>query len=284
VKPPIPYLHGLTLGDVTIFYDSKVKKYRVHIETTHPAMEKVFIYAFQSYSLDGVIRKYPTKGGAVPYRWTLYTWINPQLGKILSNKDLGIVDIYAQKLENIAAFISGLMDSDGSIIISIKRRKRLNYKPIVEYEIGLFNSNKELLIKIMKAMKMFNISLNIRKNCDLTKKTIRRGKRIVWELYTSRTSEIKKLLPLLLSHMKNSERIERALLLKSITEGKVPKDPTLIAELREKINSKISRKVHEYIKWARECYKNKIKYLIYSDGTIVEQKVKIKDLSGRLLG
>ena len=57
MKPPIPYLHGLTMGNIAIFYDNRVKKYRVHIETTHPAMEKVFIYAFQPYSLDRIISK-----------------------------------------------------------------------------------------------------------------------------------------------------------------------------------------------------------------------------------
>ena len=283
MKPPIPYLHGLTMGDVTIFYDNRVKKYRVHIETTHPAMEKIFIYAFQPYSLDGIIRKYPTRGGAVPYRWTLYTWIKPQLGKILSNKALEIIDRYAQKIEDVSAFISGLIDSDGSIIISIKRRKRLNYKPIVEYEVGIFNSNKELLMKLMKAMQMFNVILKIRKNCDLTKKTIRKGKRIVWELYTSRTAEIRKLLSLILPYMKNKERIERALLLKSIIEGEIPKDPILIARLRKEINDKILHEVREYTKQAEECYRNGVKYLIYSNGTIVKEKVKIRDFSGRIV-
>ena len=29
VKPPIPYLHGLIMGDVSIRFEEKIKKYRV---------------------------------------------------------------------------------------------------------------------------------------------------------------------------------------------------------------------------------------------------------------
>ena len=83
--------------------------------------------------------------------------------------------------------------------------------------------------------------------------------------------------------MKNKERIERALPLKSIIEGEIPKDPILIARLRKEINDKILHEVREYTKQAKECYRNGVKYLIYSNGTIVKEKVKIRDFSGRIV-
>jgi len=270
MNPPIPYLHGLCVGDVTVQYDRHLHKYRVQLKTTHPAMEKVFIKAFQPYSIDGIIRKYPVKGGATPYEWTLYTWIPQWLGEVLSNRDSHVVKVYEKSLDELIAFISGLMDSDGSIIISIKRRRRLNYTPLVEYEISIYSSNRPLLINIKDVLAKYGIKMNLRKNSDVTRKTKRKGHVIVWQLYTSKTSEITKLLSFLLKYMKNEDRIEKALLLKRMIKGEIPKDPTLISKLRNKINSKIMKEVNKYIKDAERCYKNKIKYLIYQDGIYIK--------------
>ena len=280
VKPPIPYLHGLIMGDVSIRFEEKIKKYRVLISTTHPSMEKVFIHAFQPYSLDGVIRKYPVKGGATSYKWMLYTWLDEKLGSKLTIRRIEYLKEAYSSFPEFLWFLAGLFDSDGSIAITINRRKRLKYKPLVEYKFCIISTNRDLLEFIQNIItSKFNIYVGIRKNRLMRKKAISPGKKQTWELAISSSKGLKTILDNLFPLIQHRERKLKAKFLLDILDGKIERNPDIVYKLREQINNMIKLETKAYISEAEEAYRRMYKYLIYQDKVIREKVTKPRRIS-----
>ncbi len=270
---PIPYLHGLTLGDTTLAYHPEIHAYRVVVKTTHPSMERVFIEAFQPYSIDGIIRKYPVKGGAVPYEWEIYTWIPEKLGQILSSKDVNYLEKTYRDPEAFANLLAGLFDSDGTISINVVKRKRLKYKPLVEFKLALINTNRSLLEYIRCAIiNHFNIFMNINENKSNRKRDRIKGTKIVWELVTKKQHYIKEIIKILIQRIAHEERLKKMQLAYQILENKITNINT-IEMIRKNIGQEIRNAIKQYILEAERSYERMVKYLILPDGSIVEKPI-----------
>ncbi len=267
------YAHGQTLGDATIIKTRR--QWRVTLSTTHPALEKAFTQAFLPLSIDHKIRKYPVQGAATPYKWILWTTIKPEIAKTLTIKSKQAIQLYEDNKQLLAALTAGLIDTDGTIILHIARRKRLGYKPRFEPEVAIINTDKELLEALRKAWLRYGIKLNIRidKRPEKSKLKERKQQLTSWRLNTAAFPTIQRLLQTTLPYMKHWEKIAKAKITLAYIQGKIPQNPQLIQQIRDKLEQAIKQQVQEYIKQAQQAYQNKKTYIITPNG-IIEKEVK----------
>ena len=270
----IAYAHGMVLGDVTLIKDRRgYDLWRAQVSTTHPALEKAFVEGFLPLSTDGMVRKYPVRGAATPYRWNIYAWIEPSIARILAVRGAGAVDFYSGSKELLAAFTAGLFDTDGGLTLTIVRRKRMKYKPRFEPRVSVYNSDKEMLRVLRDSWLRYGIKLMLRKDRDPQLKRPWKGKLVVYELATASYSVIVEFLETILPYMKHWEKIVKAKITVKHITSMTPWKPEPIASLRDKINALIRQQVQESIKQAGEAYKNMKAYII-TRNRVIERTVK----------
>ncbi len=269
----IAYAHGQILGDVTLIKTRN--QWRTTLSTTHPALEKAYIQTFIPLSTDNKIRKHPVLGAATPYKWILWTTIKPETAKTLAIKGKQAIQLYANNKQQLAALTAGLIDTDGTIALSIVRRKRLGYKPRFEPEVAITNTDKELLEELRKAWLKHGIKLNIRidKRPEKSKLQKRKQQRTSWRLNTAAFPTIRQLLQTVLPYMKHWEKIAKARVTLAYIQRKIPQNPQLIQQIRDKLEQTIKQQVQEYIKQAKQAYQNKKTYII-TPNKIIERKTK----------
>ena len=269
----IAYAHGQILGDVTLVKAGR--QWRVSLSTTHPALEKAFTQAFLPLSIDYKIRRYPVQGGATPYKWILWATIKPEIAEPLAIKSRQAIQLYADNKQLLAALTAGLIDTDGTIILHIARRKRLKYKPRFEPEVAIINTDKALLEELRKAWLKYGIKLNIRidKRPEKSKLKERKQQRTSWRLNTAAFPTMQQLLQIILPYMKHWEKIAKTKLTLAYIQGKIPQNPQLIQQIRDKLEQTIKQQVQEYIKQAQQAYQNKKTYII-TPNKIIEKEVK----------
>ena len=267
------YAHGQTLGDATLI--KARRQWRVTLSTTHPALEKAFAQAFLPLSLDGKIRKYPVQGGATPYKWILWTTIKPETAKTLAIKGKQAIQLYANNKQLLAALTAGLIDTDGTIALSIVKRKRLKYKPRFEPKVAIYSSDKEMLEALRLSWNKYGIILRLRKGRSPQLKRPWKGKLVVYELATYSYPMIIRFLTTILPYMKHWEKIIKAKITihHIIRNIKQPWNPHPIEQIRSKLEQWIKQQVQEYIKQAQQAYQNKKAYIITPNG-VIEKEVK----------
>ncbi|RLI01470.1 hypothetical protein DRO31_06405 [Candidatus Bathyarchaeota archaeon] len=195
--------------------------------------------SFADYSKHGLLRAarvypYVRREGDTKslqrYKWHAFIYVVPEVYDEVTEVDTIIVDEYADDIDLLAAFTAGLIDSDGTIVMSFKRRRGKMY---FETELEIVNANKDLLTRIQQAWADYGIVLGLHVHSKIGKTKRFKRLRPVWRLRTCSQDTISKMLEYILPYMYNIKRIARATLTKRYINGKVTK------------NTEIFRRVHE---------------------------------------
>jgi hypothetical protein len=125
------YLMGLRYGDLDAVRHGRAV--RVRVSTTHPAMAELFESIFLPY---GMVHRYPRKAKLTGYEWTLECDLESSFEFLL--KKPSVFEIQQWNDSQFLAFLAGLFDAEGSVLMH-KKRKRHNP------EISITNSDRELI-------------------------------------------------------------------------------------------------------------------------------------------
>jgi len=167
------------------------------------------------------------------YKWHAFVRLDPGVYHVVATKEPTIVDSYSSNLETLAAFTAGLIDSDGTIVMSVKRRrKRLYFEP----ELEIVNTDLALLESLRSAWLRYGISLNLHGHSEAGEAKRLRRLRRVWRLRIGSQRDLRNLLLYIIPFMFNIKRLARAEITKSYIEGEIPRDPALIRAIVAKLD------------------------------------------------
>jgi len=194
------YLMGLRYGDLHVVRHGRA--IRVRVSTTHPAMADLFESLFAPY---GYVARYPRKAKLVDFEWTLECDLDDSFNFLI--KKLTVAELEKLSRVEMIAFLAGLFDAEGSVLLHNKRGRG-------NPEAAFSNTEDELLLYVMKAVHQ------LRLHCKLSwiiqgedRKGItgysRRGQVILW-----RFREVQRFLRLL--PIKHGEKLAKARLAKQL--------------------------------------------------------------------
>jgi hypothetical protein len=149
------YLLGLKRGDLSASIPWK-GAVRVSTSTTHPAMAELFRRLFEAY---GHVYQHPRyKEEMRTYEWNLSAILDETFGFLLMGSD-EMLNWVLLKDSTLFAFLSGLLDSDGSIIVTKDNRG------LATIFLDFYGSDKPLLewIKLNLEGRGFVCSLRLNK-------------------------------------------------------------------------------------------------------------------------
>ncbi|NPA99661.1 MAG: hypothetical protein GXO43_09815 [Crenarchaeota archaeon] len=236
----LAWLHGFAFGDASI-----PKRSTLGLETSRLDTLLAFLavaISFANYDRYGLraARVYPyirmvddTKS-LQRYKWHAFIYLEPDTYSAVSVKKPSIIDNYTNSIEILAAFTAGLIDSDGTIVISVKKRRRKLY---FEPEVTIVNTDIEALESLRRAWMKYGVTLSIHGHSKRGKaRGITRLKDVAM-LRTCSQHEIRKLLTRIIPYMFHIKRLARAAITLSYIEGRIPRDPLLIKQAVDKLTN-----------------------------------------------
>ncbi len=108
------YLMGLRYGDLHIVRHGRA--IRARVSTTHPAMADLFESLFSPF---GHVARYPREAKLVGYEWNLECDLDDSFEFLLAKP--AIAELEAISRTEIIAFLAGLFDAEGSVLLHDKR-------------------------------------------------------------------------------------------------------------------------------------------------------------------
>jgi LAGLIDADG-like domain len=188
------YLMGLRYGDLHAVRHGR--GIRVRVSTTHPSLAELFDGLSSPYAH---VSRYPREAKLVGYEWTLECDLDESFRFLLFKPTVKELEAFSS--EEMVAFLAGLFDAEGSIILHNKRG-RLNPE-------ATFSSTDEgLLLFVRSGMELLGLHCKLDwtiQNQDRQGITgySRKGWVVLWRFY-----DVQKLLQILpLRHM---EKLSKA--------------------------------------------------------------------------
>jgi len=268
----LAWLYGFALGDASVFI---VKN---EITLTTPRIDTMLAFVVMALEFSRVVRAYPgMKRGGTP-TWYIHAETSPELvQKICKVKKLDI-ESYLRNRELLAPLTAGLMDSDGSIALSVKKRKRGgSYKYYFEPDVSITNSNKQLLQILRDAWAKHGILFKIytpTKSGSVGKGGFVRRKD-VYRIRIEAQHQIGMYLRQVLPYMQHIERIAKASITLAYIESRIPHKPEIIAKasevLKQYYEQVLKIKSHNLIS---KLYNLRKQLKIYKNGTICVSPIK----------
>jgi len=142
------YLMGLRYGDLHVVRHGRA--IRVRVSTTHPAMAELFDAMFSPY---GHVLLYPRKAKLSGYEWSLECDLDSGFRFLLAKPS--VHELEALPENTLIAFLAGLFDAEGSIILHDKRGR---YNP----EVSFTNTDDSLLQFVSASMRAMGFDFKLR--------------------------------------------------------------------------------------------------------------------------
>jgi len=227
------WFHGFVAGDGS-YTCSHTGRRDIHVETTHLGTLLCFTAIGIRLADTGYVRiyAYPRGNPKSFTTWKLRAYIQSHKEhELLCKKDIHeIFEDFSKRPDLLAAYTAGLMDSDGTVVLSVKKRFRPKPRFYLEPEVIIVNKDKKLLDLLYSRW----IELNIHGN-------VQHHPGNLFRYRISAKSEICKFLVHVSKYMVNIERIGKATLLKAILQEKIHYDPVMIKTIVKRHLSYISR-------------------------------------------
>ena len=132
------YLLGLRYGDLDVVRHGRA--IRVRVSTTRPAMAKLFESLFAPY---GHVARYPRTAAFTGYEWNLECDLNRSFEFLLPKPSIAELERLPRR--DTLAFLAGLFDAEGSVLLHNKRGR---YNP----EVTFSNTEEELLQYVSRCL------------------------------------------------------------------------------------------------------------------------------------
>jgi len=238
------YLLGLRHGDLSVsipFGDA----IRVSTSTTHPAMAKLFTELFSPY---GHVYQHPRyKKDTKTYEWNLQTILDGSFDFLLQSFEQTSSRIQESET-SIIAYLSGLLDADGSIVLTKQFGK-------VYLFLVYNNSNKRMLEWIQGHVKRWGYFCNLQINKKAGGRTKKYGiihRSDYWQFSAYGMDRIQELIAKL--QPRHSEKIRRQSLALSVHKGQ---DYASIQHAVELFRAQIDQEVQNFVQQAQQEYEKK---------------------------
>jgi LAGLIDADG-like domain len=194
------YLMGLRYGDLHVVRHGRA--IRVRVSTTHPAMANLFDDLFSAYAY---VHHYPRRARLVGYEWTLECDLDSSFEFLLS-KPL-VADLGSWNDELFLAFVAGLFDAEGSILL---HKKGNHFWP----EVSIANSERQLVDLLFYRLRVLGFSVNVRWAVQNEDRRGISGKSTMGRLMIWRIKDVKEFLRQV--HFRHRERIAKAKIVNSL--------------------------------------------------------------------
>jgi LAGLIDADG-like domain len=238
------YLLGLKQGDLYAHRPWK-GAVRVSLSTTHPYMCELFEELFSPY---GYVRRLPRyKEPTKSYEWNLEVYLDDSFAFLLQEFEESLPWVRATETR-VFAYLSGLLDADGSIIITKDNSEPKKVLVTVDY----YNSKKPILEWISRELKSrgFHCSVRINKPKDYTtKKWGITHRSDYWQLSSYGMDRIQNLVARLKPH--HGEKIMRQQLALSVKKGQ---EFALVEERLRELDRLFYTGVIESLRAAEQLY------------------------------
>ena len=237
------YLFGLRYGNLSVscpFGDAV----RVSTSTTHPAMSHLFESLFSPY---GHVYRHPRhKKDTDSYEWNLSTILDSSFAFLM--RPIEDTLAWVEQSESLTlAFLSGLLDAEGSIVITNDQSDKVAL--FVDYN----NSDKPLLEWVRKQLvsKGFYCSIRInKKKGEVTKKWGIIHRKDYWQLSSYGMDRVKKLIERL--GPRHDEKVRRKQVAMSVNKGQ---DFASVSDDIEALRAQIKQEVKDFVKEAERLFK-----------------------------
>ncbi len=246
----IPHFYGLILGDGS--YTCKYSKSRLSIETSHIGTLLAFIVSALNLNTPIILYTFPRKDNLSFSKWKIRcdVHINHVKQNLCSKTKLEIAKLFSSPPPQWFSFNAGLMDSDGAIIISIKKRNRPRPRLYLEPEIIIMDQDKTFLDYVCSVWKKCGIHGYVHRHPDN-----------VYRFRITSKPQILRFLEYVTPYMYNIERLGKASLL--IPYLKEYRDLTLLKS-RVKMYNNVMNKLQIYTRrLSQQLYEANRKLLIY---------------------
>jgi hypothetical protein len=251
------YLLGLRHGDLSV---SKPWKgvVRVSTSTTHPAMAKLFHSLFEPY---GHVYQHPRyKEDQDSYEWNLSTILDESFGFLLQEFE-NVKEWLESSLELTMAYLSGLLDAEGSVITTKDNR---GYAVVfVDY----YNSDKTLLNWVEGRIRLLGYHCSLRINKRKGVRTRKYGiihRSDYWQLTTFSMDTVQKFLASL--QPRHPEKVKRKAIAMKVNKG----TPYKVYEAEnERLRAEIKASVAQFVAKAKAEYlaKHRSSDVLNSEGS-----------------
>ncbi len=241
------WFHGFVVGDgsYTCLYKQRTD---IGVETTHLGTLLSFSVVAYRLSHNGYVRvySYPKRDRKSYSTWKFRAYICSQEEHDLlcSKSPYEILELFSETLDELAAYTAGFIDSDGTIVLSVKKRYRPKPHYYLEPEIIIVNKDKHLLELLREKWIEYGIYGNVHKHPDN-----------LYRYSISAKSEITKFLNCIIRYMLNIERLGKAHLLLTILEEKVMIQPLDLRISIKRYNDLLIKMKNEVSQLAKEMYK-----------------------------
>mgnify|MGYP005631133875 CR=1 FL=1 len=249
------------------------------ITLTTPRIDTMLAFTTIALEFSRIVRAYPgMKRGMVP-TWYIHAETTPELiQQMYMAKHTLNITLYLENKELLAPLTAGLMDSDGSIALSVKRRKRgKSYKYYFEPEVSITNANKQLLQTIRDAWAKHGIIFKM--HTPTKKGTIGKGgfmrHKDVYRIRIEAQQQVNMYLKQVLPYMQHIERIAKATITLAYTGLRIPHKPEIIRKANETLKQYYEQTLRSRsLSLITKLYNLRKQLKIYKDGTIEASPIK----------
>jgi len=242
----LAWLHGFAFGDASLSIPNVLGLETSRLDTLLAFLAVAISFAnYDRYGLRAAkvypyIRAASDVKSLEKHKWYAHIYVCSDVYYYVSSRYPSSMDSYKNSLTMLSAFTAGFIDSDGAIVMSVKKRRRKLY---FEPELYIVNSDVGALAKLRSLWLEHGVLMNLHKHSP--RGTIRGFTRLrrVWRLRTGLQSEISKILKNIIPYMFNLKRLARAVITKSYVEGAIPRDPKLIMNAIKRLNNYYEQKL-----------------------------------------
>jgi hypothetical protein len=188
------YLLGLRYGDLDVVRHGRA--IRVRVSTTHPAMADLFELMFSPY---GHVSRYPREAKLVGFEWTLECDLDESFSFLVSKPSIHELDTMSR--EEILAFLAGLFDAEGSILMH-KKLKRHNP------EIAFSNSDNELIEFVFVRLRFLGFASRMSWRSQAYHRAGISGRSRIGRVVISRAEDVQRFLHLF--EVRHQEKVRKA--------------------------------------------------------------------------
>ena len=259
------WLHGFIVGDVsyTCLYTWRTD---IAVETTHIGTLLSFSAVAYRFSHLGYVRvySYPRRDQRSYTVWKLRAHIHSRKEHDLlcSKTPYEILDLFSKDINTLSAYTAGFMDSDGTIVLSVKKRYRPKPHYYLEPEIIIVDKDRYLLELLKEKWTRQGIHGNVQKHPG--------------NLYRYRISakgEIFRFLNYIVKYMLNIERLGKAYLLMAVLEEKIKIKPKDLKIAVKRYNDLLAKMKNQANQLAKEMYKQNKSLVISKEGIFSVKRV-----------
>jgi len=208
------YLIGLRYGDLHVVRHGRA--IRVRVSTTHLAMAELFEAVFSPY---GHVFRYPRRAKLVPYEWTLECDLSDSFESLLEKPSISVVESWNDKL--FMAFLAGLFDAEGSILM---HKKGNRHSP----EISISNSDVGLIEFLFRRLRQMGFSAHANWNRQKVDRMGIRGESTTGRVTIWKFNEVQEFLREI--RLRHPEKVAKAVLARELVFGSSKEDQFEILE------------------------------------------------------